>query len=327
VVSAAGGKIGAMPHADTLPTPPETTAESAADRSPACPADWPAIAAASDHDPDARLPFLVTEAGQDWLAGSVARNQLGALARWPEALRLNAQGVTLTLPAAERDAFLADANRSLHAAGLILGWRDETYPLTAIHGGALLARIERAAARFWGSTTFGAHCNGWLADGRGKPAQLWIARRAFNKPTDPGKLDNLIGGGVPLGQSPAQTLVREGWEEAGLLPAQMTGLLPGRRFQVLRDVAEGLQREQISVFDLALPPGLQPHNQDGEVHSFTLMPVAQALDHAAAGDMTVDAALVTLDFALRHRLLSTPRHQHLQALAAALWMGRSQLDH
>jgi 8-oxo-dGTP pyrophosphatase MutT (NUDIX family) len=313
-----------MPHVDTLHTPPP---EPAANGAPAYNADWPAIAAASDHDADARHPFLISDAGQDWLVGSVARSHLDALAAWPESLRLDGRGVTLTLPAAERDAFLAGANHALHAAGLIAGWRDETYAVTALHGGALLARIERAAARFWGSTTFGAHCNGWLADGRGKPTQLWIARRAFNKPTDPGLLDNLVGGGVPFGQSPAQTVVREGWEEAGLLPAQMAGMLPGRRFQVLRDVAEGLQREQISVFDLALPPGLQPHNQDGEVHSFTLMPVDQALDHAAAGDMTVDAALVTLDFALRHRLLSTTRHQHLQALAAALWLGRSQLDH
>jgi len=289
--------------------------------------DWPAIDAARDHDPDTRRPFLIADAGQDLLVGSVARAHLGALAAWPEALRLDGAGVTLTLPAAERDGFFAHANQALREAGLIPAWRDETYPVTALRDGALLARFERAAARFWGSTTFGAHCNGYLADRRGRPTQLWIARRALAKPTDPGLLDNLIGGGVAWGQSPAQTVVREAWEEAGLQPAQLAGLLPGRRFQVLRDVAEGLQREQISVFDLAMPPELLPHNQDGEVHSFTLMPVEQALAHAAAGDMTVDAALVMLDFALRHRLLTTPRHQHLQALALPLWLGRARLDH
>ena len=96
--------------------------------------------------------------------------------------------------------------------------------------------------------------------------------------------------------------------------------------RVARDIPEGFQLEQVSVFDLALPPDLVPENQDGEVHSLTLMTIEQALGHAAAGDMTVDAALVTLDFALRHRLLSTHRHQHLQVMSESLWTGRASLS-
>jgi len=311
------------------------------------PGGWPAIAAATAHEAQARLPFFIAHGGQAQHAGSVARAHLVALAGWPDALRLDDAAVTLTLPAPERTAFFEQANRALHAAGLITGWRNETYPVLALDDGPALdddtaqalddspaqpqpppplASIERAAARFWGTLTFGAHCNGWVAGADGRPAALWIARRSFTKPTDPGQLDNLIGGGVPLGQSPAETVVREGWEEAGLTPAQMAGLQPGRRFGVLRDVPEGLQRELISVFDLALPPGLVPHNQDGEVHSLALLPVAEALAHAAAGDMTVDAALVTLDFALRHRLLAAGLHAALQARAAALWRGPARLE-
>ena len=85
---------------------------------------------------------------------------------------------------------------------------------------------------------------------------MWIARRSYSKPTDPGQLDNLIGGGVPHGQSPAQSVVREGWEEAGLTPAQMTGLQAGRRLRLARPIPEGYQLEKLSAFDLALPPGL-----------------------------------------------------------------------
>ena len=75
--------------------------------------------------------------------------------------------------------------------------------------------MERAAARFWGSLTLGAHCNGWVAGPGGRAAMLWIGRRAPHKATDPGRLDNLVGGGVPDGQSPDEALWREGWEEAG----------------------------------------------------------------------------------------------------------------
>lgn len=289
-------------------------------------ADWPAIAAAQAGDAHARLPFFITDGGQACLTGSVARAHLPALARWPQALQWVDGALTLTLPSTERTDFFTQANHRLHQDGLVIGWRDETYPVLAQHDGRLLATFERAASRFWGTTTFGAHCNGYVADADGRPTHLWIARRSYSKPTDPGLLDNLVGGGVPQGQTPAECVLREGWEEAGLAPAQMQGLQAGRRFRVARDVPEGFQLEEVSVFDLALPPGLQPVNQDGEVHSVALLPVAEALARAAAGEMTVDAALVTLDFALRHRLLPDPAHRLLTAATAPLWLGNTRLD-
>ena len=288
--------------------------------------DWPAIAAAQARDAGARLPFFIADGGQSCLAGSIARAHLLALARWPLALQIAEGAVTLTLPASERRDFFTLANRRLHQDGLVIGWRDETYPVLAQHDGRLLATLERAASRFWGTTTFGAHCNGYVAAADGRPSHLWIARRSYSKPTDPGLLDNLVGGGVPHGQTPAACVLREGWEEAGLSPAQMQGLQPGRRFRVGRDIAEGFQLEEISVFDLTLPPSLQPINQDGEVHSVALMPVADALACAAAGEMTVDAALATLDFALRHRLLPADAHHALSLRAEALWCGDSAID-
>ena len=281
---------------------------------------WPAIAAAQAADGAARLPFHVAHGGRPRPAGSVARAHLPALARWADALHIDpAAGVTLRLPADARTAFFAEANAALQADGLIVAWRDETYPVLALDDGTLLATFERAASRFWGTTTFGAHCNGYVAGDDGRPAQLWVARRSYSKPTDPGLLDNLVGGGVPFGQSPAETVVREGWEEAGLTPSQMAGLRPGRRLRVARDIPEGFQLEEVHVFDLALPAGLVPVNQDGEVHSLTLMPMAEALARAAAGEMTVDATLATLDFALRHGLLPPDEQAALQARTAPLW--------
>ena len=286
-------------------------------------APWPAIAAAQ-WAVIARVPFFIADAGAALRAGSVAQTHLNALARWPEALRIDDAGVSLLLPAADRNAFLAEANRALRDAGLIVAWRDEIYPVLAEGDGRLLATFERAASRFWGTLTFGAHCNGYVCDGDGRPTHLWIARRAFDKATDPGMLDNLVGGGVPHGQTPAETVVREGWEEAGLVPAQMAALQPGRVLLMARDIPEGFQNEAISVYDLALPPDLEPRNQDGEVHSLALLPLADAFERAAAGEMTVDAALVTLDFALRRRLLDSAAQAVLDAAASPLWRGRAE---
>ena len=285
---------------------------------------WHAIDAAQVRQVP-RVRFSVLDQGQALEAGSVATAHLEALARWPEALRIDDTGVTLTVPAAEREAFFAQANAALHAQGLIVAWRHETYPVLALATRQLLATFERAASRFWGTTTFGAHCNGYIAGADGRPEAMWIARRTYSKATDPGLLDNLVGGGVPHGQTPAETVLREGWEEAGLTVEQMRGMTPGRLVRLARDIPEGFQLEWISVYDLALPPTVTPCNQDGEVAEVMCLPVAEALEQAATPGMMVDAALVTLDFALRHRLLAPARHAALQARSDGLWIGQAEM--
>jgi 8-oxo-dGTP pyrophosphatase MutT (NUDIX family) len=265
---------------------------------------WPAIALARACDGPARIPFVLMEEGGPVL-GSVAIAHLDALRAWPDAFELLAsaggapRALALRLPAPARDARLAQIHARLHADGLIVAWRDEPYPLRDRDGGEH-GTIERAASRFWGTLTLGAHCNGYVADDAGRPTHLWIARRSWTKPTDPGRLDNLIGGGVPLGQTPREAVIREGWEEAGLEPAQMAGLVTGGLVDLECDIPEGRQHERLHVFDLALPADLVPRNLDGEVAEHRLMPVAEAYARAAAGELTTDAALATLDFAVRH---------------------------
>lgn len=276
--------------------------------------DWPALAAATAHDAALRVPFSI--AGQP--AGSVAREHLGALAAWPDVLTLEASGVQLEAEAASRDAVLAGIHAALRRQGAIRGWRDELIAVRGLRDGRPLARIERAAARFWGSLTLGVHANGYVADASGQPARLWIARRALTKTTDPGLCDSLVGGGVAAGQTPWQALLREGWEEAGIAAEQTALARPGRVMRLARDVDAGLQLEDLLSHDLALPGDWQPVCQDGEVAGFECLPVAEALDLAAGPAMTVDAALVLLDFAERHHLLPPAEAGRIAARLDAL---------
>lgn len=262
----------------------------------------------------ARVPFHVGAC----VAGSVAREHLTVLQRWPAALTVSANGVCLRVLPAERDAALACINADLRQLGLVPGWRDEIFDVVDPATGSHLANIERAAARFWGTMTRGAHANGYLAGPDGRPTHLWLARRSPDKATDPGLFDNLVGGGVPHGQTPHQTLVREGFEEAGLSPTQMRPARAAGVLRLHRDVPEGLQLEDLHAFDLPLPADLVPANQDGEVAGFTCLPVADALALAASVRMTVDAALVTLDFGVRHALLAADDAQAVQSALAAL---------
>lgn len=270
--------------------------------------DWPALRAAAAHDAEARLPFSVNGTP----VGSVARAHLDALRAWPDGLlHIDDTQVALRADPGALSSELARLNTALRQQGLIRAWRDEAFALFDPARGVRLATMERAAARFWGTLTLGAHATGYVADARGRPTHLWIAQRSTTKATDPGKHDNLVGGGVPDGQSPRQALVREGWEEAGLAPELMHGARAGSVLCLQRDIREGLQHEWLYAFDLPLPAGLNPQNQDGEVAGFQCLPVAEALRIAAADTMTVDAALVTLDFALRHGLLRGTTAQRL----------------
>jgi len=271
--------------------------------------DWPALRAAVAHDAAARVPFRVNGRA----VGSVARAHLQALRTWRDGLQVDEAGVALQIEPPRLDAVLAQLNNTLRSLGLIRAWRDEPFALFDPADGTRLATMERAAARFWGTLTLGAHANGYVADAHGRPGHLWIAQRALTKATDPGKFDNLIGGGVPEGQTPAQALVREGWEEAGLQPAQMAAVRAGSVLCLKRDIAEGLQFEWLHAYDLRLPEELVPQNQDGEVAGFRCLPLDEALALAAGEQMTVDAALVTLDFALRHALLPAHTARELEA--------------
>jgi 8-oxo-dGTP pyrophosphatase MutT (NUDIX family) len=248
----------------------------------------------------ARVPFLLDGCE----VGSVARTHLALLAEHPDLIELQAGAVAWTGPADRRNADFDRMHRRWRDQGHIKAWRDETYAIVDPATLRELARIERAASRFWGTLTFGAHATGYVAGADGRPEQIWIAQRSFSKSTDPGLFDNLIGGGVPQGQSAAEALVREGFEEAGLSPAQMAGMRAAGVLRLARDIPEGFQHEWIYAFDLALPAGLQPLNQDGEVAGFRLLPAAEAMALASGQAMTVDSALVTLDFGLRHGLIA-----------------------
>jgi 8-oxo-dGTP pyrophosphatase MutT (NUDIX family) len=255
---------------------------------------WHALAEATRAERQ-RVPFFVGASR----VGSVAVAHLAPLRALGGPFEIDAAGVRWH----GDDTDFATLHRALRDAAHIVAWRDETFPIVDLETLAPLARIERAAARFWGTLTFGAHATGYVAGADGRPERLWIAQRAFTKATDPGRYDNLVGGGVPAGQTPAEALVREGFEEAGLSRTQMAAARFAGILRLARDIPEGLQHEWLYSYDLALPPAVLPLNQDGEVHGFTCMRAADAMALAAGEQMTCDAALVTIDFGLRHGLI------------------------
>ena len=133
-----------------------------------------------------------------------------------------------------------------------LRWRDELLPL--VDGkGRTLGSVERGVARVLGLRTFAVHLSGRSADGR-----FWVQQRAFDKATDPGRWDTLMGGQMAAGESIEATLERETAEEAGLGLADLTALARGPDVAVRRPVVEGYMDERIAVFRAVLAEGVLP---------------------------------------------------------------------
>jgi 8-oxo-dGTP pyrophosphatase MutT (NUDIX family) len=242
-------------------------------------------------------PLVVASHGVGW----VTPERTESLARWPQLFQRRARVLdlasSLDKPEARTEA-LAVVARTLSAEGALTAWRDERYAVAASPGAPVLFELERAAARYFGIHTFAAHANGLVGDD--DRWRMWLARRSPTKPIDPGLLDNLVGGGIAAGSDAAATLVKEAWEEAGIVDELAQRARYAGSVDLCRDQPDGLQRETIYVHDLWLPADFAPANQDGEAVEHRLCAPESVLAVLATDDITADASLVIVDFLIRH---------------------------
>ena len=184
------------------------------------------------------------------------------------------------------DEALAELAHWLRAQGLAGRWRDELLPVIDA-AGTPHGAIERAAVRPLGITTHAVHLVGRHADGR-----FWVQQRAWDKATDPGMWDTLVGGLMSAEETVRQTLERETWEEAGLRLEELDALQPLGHLQIRRPVSEGYMVERAVLFQGVLPRTAVPQNQDGEVVGFACVDAAELREGLAAGRYTLEAALI-----------------------------------
>ena len=190
---------------------------------------------------------------------------------------------------------LASVAQKLRMAGQAPGWRNEL--LDVWSGTQRIGAIERGVMRPLGLLTQAVHLNAWSESG-----QLWVARRALTKPTDPGMWDTLVGGLVGHAEAADVALVRESEEEAGLYEDQITQRTPLRCIaQMQRQLREGYQIEDVLTSECVLPEGVTPENQDGEVMEIVCLSPDQLIEMIMAEQFTHEASIVILED-LRNRI-------------------------
>jgi len=202
----------------------------------------------------------------------------------------------------ERSAQLDAVLRQWRDQGHITGWRDEHYLISNDEGTPLFS-VERSATALLGVLNLGVHLNGFVK--RTDGIWLWMARRARDRPRYPGKLDQMVAGGMTAYQSPQQVMKRECQEEAGVPMTLAKTLKSVGLVTLCHHNSKGqLRREILYTYDLELPETFQPCNQDGEVEEFQLMPIAEVVRLVAETDeIKTNCNLVVLDFLVRHGVL------------------------
>ncbi len=271
------------------------------------------IAECNAHDPAAYRPL--TCAGH--AIGAVRHRLAERLRDFPNVFAVSQSAVHLSdafKDADQRSQAVERVVRVLEADGIVRGRRDEAYPVLVNWGEAPLLRIERAAAPHFGIRSYGVHMTGYVRTQDGP--LIWVARRARNKPTYPGMLDNTVAGGQPVGLGLHDNMVKECWEEAGIpeelaRKAVCTGAITYRM-----DAEDGLKPDVQFCFDLELPADFVPRNTDGEIDEFFAWPWRKAAEVVSeTREFKFNCNLVLIDFFVRHGLVDPGRADYLDIVA------------
>lgn len=210
-----------------------------------------------------------------------------------ETFTLQDDGLHWPLPAGRAAATVAwqQVETVLRRHGLVGAARRELLEVqySTDESARRLGAVDRAVVRRLGITTLAVHLVAY------DPMDaIWVAQRALDKTTDPGLWDTLVSGLRVSGETTAQALQRESAEEAGLDAHHLSTHQWIDSVRLGRPLAEGYQDEWQEIFEVTLPAGFTPCNQDGEVVSIRKVSRRHVLDGIVAGVFTLEAALALL---------------------------------
>jgi hypothetical protein len=270
------------------------------------------IYAVNQYHPNHFRSFRVAEKKLGFVKHAFAET----LTRWQTVFSVDDDQVSLSpalVTAAARTHAMAEVLCTLRDEGVIRGWRDERYPVSGSFGEPPYLVMERAAVPLFGIRAYGIHINGYIRDEYG--IKMWVAQRSQSKPTEPGKLDQLVAGGQPVGIGLQENVLKECWEEAGIPPEMACQAKPIGAVSYCRETSQGLRPDVIFAFDLELPADFTPVNRDGEVAAFFLWPMERVISTVQESTaFKSNCALVVIHFLTRHGFLDPEHPDYLTIL-------------
>jgi hypothetical protein len=278
------------------------------------------VRAIQQFDAAAYRPFMAAGRG----VGLIHRDFIPHLHDFGEVLKMSDDAVVLN-PALEdhasRTAAMAELLAELRDRDLVPGWRNEPYAVCERWGDAPLFQMERAAVPLFGTLGYGVHVNGFVRDG--DTLKMWVGKRSLTKPTGPGKLDQIVAGGLPAGIGVMDNLIKECGEEADIPEDLARRAHPVSATTYCTERAEGLRRDVLFNYDLELPADFTPRNTDGEIEDFFLWSIDQVMDTVReTDDFKFNCGVIVIDFLIRRGFIG-PDHSDYVEIQRGLHTARA----
>ena len=248
--------------------------------------------------------------------GWVRHDNAAHLEQFSHIFEVSEQSISLTPDLIEfetRSAAMSVVVSTLSTEGVLPRPRDEFYPIALDRNVPPLMRIERTACPFFGIRASGVHMNGYvyLSDG----LHMWVARRAWDKGTYPGMLDNMVAGGQPIGLGLIENVIKECAEEADIPANLAVQARPTGAISYIHEAADGLKPDMMFCYDLALPEDFVPRNTDGEVAAFYRLPLGEVAALVECSfEFKFNCNLVIIDFLIRHGVLPPEHPDYLKLI-------------
>jgi isopentenyldiphosphate isomerase len=271
------------------------------------------IAECNEHDLSRFRPFTVAGERVGWIRHALAERLAkfsGTFTVERDAVRLSERLVEFKSRTEALDAVV----RALEAEGIVKGRRNEYYPVSTGFTAPPLLALERAAVPPFGVRAYGVHMNGYVRKDDG--IHMWIGRRAKEKHTYPGMLDNTVAGGQPMGIGLMENLIKECKEEAAI-PESLARRAHGvGAITYCMEAEDGLKPDVQFCYDLELPADFTPHNTDGEIDEFMLWPIARVAEIVRdTQEFKFNCNLVIIDFLVRHGVIAPEHPDYLEIVA------------
>jgi len=260
-----------------------------------------------------------------------ARSQVGMvspavvvqLANYPEIFSITKESVTFAAAIDEvniRNQALDQVLRDLRAKDAFIplrGWRDECYEIKRKFSEPPLFKIERSASPLFGMRKYGVQINGYV-NHSSLGLCIWFQKRSPTKPTWPNMMDNFVGGGLSEGISVLDTAIKEAGEEANVPRELAAHLKPAGSVSFFHGSDRGIHPNTEFVFDLELPEDFVPHNNDGEVSGWQLVPVDQIVEVICSKDFKITSSPVVMDWLIRRGIITVDNEPDLPEVVELL---------
>jgi len=238
------------------------------------------------------------------LLGLIRRDNAERLRRFPKLFEVGKDSVNL-VASGNAKAITSAVDRAVEelvAGGVIAKWRNEFFAVAEFWGAKPHFTLDRGAVPFFGVRAYGVHVNGYRRVG--SKLKLWIGKRAADKIVAPGKLDNMVAGGIGVAHGLEETLRKEAAEEAALPMRLASRAVAVGAVSYRMETKTGLRNDVLFLYDVETPAGFTPRNTDGELVSFALMDAGAMVKRMRdTDDFKFNVNLVNIDFALRHGVI------------------------